>query len=60
MENIDILVLIKNVKERRINLKALIHETIEGIKGLSLKEIGVKEVGKKEIRIKVKTMGLNH
>lgn len=58
---IDILSLVKkDIKERKINLKALIHETIEGLKGLNLKEIETKEVVNKEVRIKVKTVGLNH
>ena len=60
MESTDILNKIEKVKERKIDVKALIHEKTVGIKGLKLKEVETKEVGKKEIRIKVKTIGLNH
>ena len=60
MESTDILNRIEKVKERKIDVKALIHEKTAGIKGLKLKEVETKEVGKKEIRIKVKTIGLNH
>ncbi|MER2226643.1 MAG: NAD(P)-dependent alcohol dehydrogenase [Carnobacterium sp.] len=41
-------------------MKALIHETGNGIKGLRIKEIESKKIDNKEVRIKVKTVGLNH
>ena len=41
-------------------MKALIHETGSGVKGLRIKEIEPKKIDNKEVRIKVKTVGLNH
>ncbi|MER2131451.1 MAG: zinc-binding dehydrogenase [Carnobacterium inhibens] len=43
-----------------MNLKALVHEKVEGIKGLSLKDIKTNNLGKNDVRIKIKTIGLNH
>lgn len=41
-------------------MKALVHELIEGIKGLSIKEVETKKLDANEVRIKMKTIGLNH